>query len=112
KLQGKTALVTAAAQGIGRATAELFVREGAQVWATDINVEKLGELDGLKGMSTRRLDVRDTKAIETLVREIGTVDVLFNCAGYVHNGSILECTELDWDFAFDLNAKSMFRTIK
>lgn len=112
KLQGKTALVTAAAQGIGRATAELFVREGAQVWATDINVEKLGELDGLKGMSTRRLDVRDTKAVETLVREIGTVDVLFNCAGYVHNGSILECTELDWDFAFDLNAKSMFRTIK
>lgn len=112
KLQGKTALVTAAAQGIGRATAELFAREGARVWATDINAEKLGELDGVKGMSTRRLDVRDTKAIEALVHEIGRVDVLFNCAGYVHNGSILECTELDWDFAFDVNAKSMFRTIK
>ena len=112
KLQGKVALVTAAAQGIGRATVELFAREGARVWATDINAGKLAELDGTAGVTTRRLDVRDSQAIGALVAEIGPVDVLFNCAGYVHNGSILECTDADWDFAFDLNAKSMFHTIK
>lgn len=112
KLQGKVALVTAAAQGIGRATVELFAREGARVWATDINAGKLAELDGTAGLTTRRLDVRDGQAIGALVAEIGPVDVLFNCAGYVHNGSILECSDADWDFAFDLNAKSMFRTIK
>jgi 2-keto-3-deoxy-L-fuconate dehydrogenase len=112
KLQGKVALVTAAAQGIGRATVELFAREGARVWATDINAGKLAELDGAAGVTTRRLDVRDSQAIGALVAEIGPVDVLFNCAGYVHNGSILECSDADWDFAFDLNAKSMFHTIK
>ena len=112
KLQGKVALVTAAAQGIGRATVELFAREGARVWATDINAGKLAELDGAAGVTTRRLDVRDSQAIGALVAEIGPVDVLFNCAGYVHNGSILECSDADWEFAFDLNAKSMFHTIK
>ena len=112
KLQGKVALVTAAAQGIGRATVELFAREGARVWATDVNAGKLAELDGTAGVTTRRLDVRDSQAIGALVAEIGSIDVLFNCAGYVHNGSILECSDADWDFAFDLNAKSMFHTIK
>jgi 2-keto-3-deoxy-L-fuconate dehydrogenase len=112
KLEGKVALVTAAAQGIGRATVELFAREGARVWATDINAGMLAELDGTAGVTTRRLDVRDGQAIGGLVAEIGPIDVLFNCAGYVHNGSVLECSDADWDFAFDLNAKSMFRTIK
>jgi 2-keto-3-deoxy-L-fuconate dehydrogenase len=112
KLQGKVALVTAAAQGIGRATVELFAREGARVWATDINAGKLAELNGTAGVTTRRLDVRDSQAIAALVAGIGPIDVLFNCAGYVHNGSILECSDADWDFAFDLNAKSMFHTIK
>jgi 2-keto-3-deoxy-L-fuconate dehydrogenase len=112
KLEGKVALVTAAAQGIGRATVELFAREGARVWATDINAGMLAELDGTAGVTTRRLDVRDSQAIGALVAEIGPVDVLFNCAGYVHNGSILECSDADWEFAFDLNAKSMFHTIK
>lgn len=112
KLQGKVALVTAAAQGIGRATAELFAREGAMVWATDINTERLSTLDGTAGIATRRLDVRDAAAIDALVGEIGRIDVLFNCAGVVHNGSVLECTEADWDLAFDLNAKSMFRTLR
>ncbi len=112
KLEGKVALVTAAAQGIGRATAELFAREGATVWAPDINADKLAELGGSRGITTRRLDVRDGGAVGALVREIGAVDVLFNCAGMVHNGSILDCSDADWDIAFDLNAKSMFRTIK
>jgi 2-keto-3-deoxy-L-fuconate dehydrogenase len=112
KLEGKVALVTAAAQGIGRATAELYAREGATVWATDINAEKLAELAGTKGITTRRLDVRDGNAVAALVAEVGRIDVLFNCAGVVHNGTILDCSEADWDFAFDLNAKSMFRTIK
>jgi 2-keto-3-deoxy-L-fuconate dehydrogenase len=112
KLAGKVALVTAAAQGIGRATVELFAREGGKVWATDVNAAKLAELDGAAGVTTRRLDVRDSAAIAALVAEIGTVDVLFNCAGIVHNGSILDCSEADWDLAFDLNVKSMFWTIK
>ncbi len=112
KLDGKVALVTAAAQGIGRATAELVAREGAKVWATDVNTAKLAELDGAAGMATRRLDVRDSAAIAKLAKEIGTIDVLFNCAGMVHNGSILDCSEADWNLAFDLNVKSMFWTIK
>jgi 2-keto-3-deoxy-L-fuconate dehydrogenase len=112
KLEGKVALVTAAAQGIGRATAELYAREGAMVWATDINAEKLAELANMTSINTRRLDVRDGNAVGALVAEIGRIDVLFNCAGIVHNGTILDCSEADWDFAFDLNAKSMFRTIR
>lgn len=112
KLEGKVALVTAAAQGIGRTTAELFAREGARVWATDINADKLAGLAKSSGIATRRLDVRDGGAVGALVQEIGPVDVLFNCAGMVHNGSILDCSDADWDIAFDLNAKSMFRTIK
>ena len=109
RLSGKTALVTAAGQGIGRATAELFVREGAQVIATDINEDALQNLTGCR---TRRLDVTDKDAVEKLAAELGAVDILFNCAGYVANGPILACAEADWDFSFELNAKSMYRTTK
>src|SRR5437899_2361549 len=109
RLQGKTALVTAAGQGIGRATALAFVREGARVIATDINPEQLATLDGC---STYRLDVTDANAIAALAQEVGTVDVLFNCAGFVHAGSILACEEKDWDVSFDLNVRSMYRMIR
>jgi len=108
RLNGKVALLTAAAAGIGRATAEAFAGEGAHVIATDLEVEKLA---GLKG-DKRKLDVRSTAAVNALAKEIGTIDVLFNCAGFVHHGSILECAESDWDFSFDLNVKSMHRTIR
>ena len=109
RLAGKRALLTAAGQGIGRATAEAFVAEGATVIATDLDVAKL---KGIEGAELRALDVRSTDAVEALAGSLGPVDVLFNCAGYVHHGSILECSEADWDFSFDLNVKSMHRTIK
>jgi 2-keto-3-deoxy-L-fuconate dehydrogenase len=108
RLKGKTALLTAAAAGIGRATAEAFAREGASIIATDIAVEKLAGIPG----QTRKLDVRSTEAVEALAKEIGPIDILFNCAGYVHHGSVLECSDDDWDFSFDLNVKSMHRTIR
>ena len=111
-LQNKTALITAAAQGIGRASAEALARAGARVIATDVNEEKLGELRGVKGIETRKLDVLDTKSIESLLAAAGPVDVLFNCAGFVHNGSLLDSTEQELDFAFDLNVKAMVRTIR
>ncbi len=101
--------MTAAGQGIGRAVAEAFVREGASVTATDIN-DKL--LAGLSGARIRRLDVTDGAAVKALAGELGAIDVLFNCAGFVHHGSILDCEEKDWDFSFDLNVKSMYRTIR
>lgn len=110
-LSGKKVVVTAAAQGIGRATAEAFAREGSRVWATDINLAKLAELGSISGITTHQLDVRDTAAVKQFAAEAGPVDVLFNCAGFVHNGTVLECTEEQWEFAFDLNVKSMFRTI-
>ena len=109
RLADKTALVTAAAQGIGRATAELFLREGARVIATDIDADKL---TGLQGCETHRLDVRDPKAILSLAEEVGAVDVLFNCAGYVHAGTILDCDEQAWSTSIDLNVTSMYRTIR
>ncbi len=113
RLAGKTALVTAAAQGIGRATAIAYADEGATVWATDINESALEELaEGRRGIRTSRLDVRDLHAIERTAGEFGIVDVLFNCAGYVHSGTILDATEMDWDFSFDLNVKSMYRTCR
>ncbi len=109
RLAGKTVLITAAAQGIGRASAEMFAREGARVIATDINQEILSSLQGVE---THVLDVTDAAAIKKLVDSIGTIDVLFNCAGYVHAGNILECDDKAWDFSFNLNARSMFHTIR
>jgi 2-keto-3-deoxy-L-fuconate dehydrogenase len=109
RLDGKRALVTAAAHGIGEAAARAFAAEGARVVATDIDEAALGALAGVAGITTRRLDVTDRGAIERVTGETGRVDVLLNCAGFVHHGSILECEERDWDFSFDLNVKSMYR---
>jgi 2-keto-3-deoxy-L-fuconate dehydrogenase len=111
-LEGSTVLVTAAAQGIGKASALAFARAGAMVYATDINEAELAKLRGQEGVATRRLDVLDGAAVNDLVAEIGRVDVLFNCAGYVHSGSILEMKDSDLDFAFDLNVRAMVRTIR
>ncbi len=109
RLKGKKALVTAAGQGIGRAIAEAFLAEGAKVIATDLDVAKV---QGLKGADARKLDVRSTPEVEALGKAVGPVDVLVNCAGYVHQGTVLDCSESDWDFSFDLNVKSMHRTIR
>jgi 2-keto-3-deoxy-L-fuconate dehydrogenase len=113
RLKGKVALVTAAGQGIGRAIAAAFVAEGASVIATDLDA---GKLKGLRAAERRALDVRSTAAVDAFAKEVGrkhgALDVLANCAGYVHHGSVLECAEADWDFSFDLNVKSMHRTIK
>jgi len=108
RLQGKTALVTAAGQGIGRAIAEGFVREGAQVIATDLDA---GKLAGLSGVEARALDVRSTAAVTALAQALPALDVLVNAAGYVHQGTIFDTSEADWDFSFDLNVKSMHRTL-
>ncbi|WP_201970321.1 SDR family oxidoreductase [Pseudomonas sp. MS19] len=112
RLMGKTALVTAAGQGIGRASVELFAAEGARVIAVDINPQTLKAFDGLNSVETRVLDVTDASAIEALAKEIGTVDVLFNCAGFVHHGNILEVSDQDWSFSFGLNVTAMFRLIR
>jgi 2-keto-3-deoxy-L-fuconate dehydrogenase len=113
RLQGKLALVTAAGQGIGRAIAERFAAEGARLIATDLEDKKL---EGIKTFKRHKLDVRSTASIESLASdiatELGALDVLVNCAGYVHHGSVLDCSEQDWDFSFDLNVKSMHRMIK
>jgi 2-keto-3-deoxy-L-fuconate dehydrogenase len=113
RLQGKVALVTAAGQGIGRAIAESFAAEGASVIATDVDESKL---DGIKSTRRLKLDVRSTAAVDALAKQVaaefGALDVLVNCAGYVHHGSVLDCSEQDWDFSFDLNVKSMHRTIR
>jgi 2-keto-3-deoxy-L-fuconate dehydrogenase len=111
RLAGKTAFVTAAAQGIGRATALAFAAEGAQVVATDINAAKVAEIAG-PSITTSVLDVRDPAAIAAAVQSAGAIDILFNCAGFVHQGTILEATDDEWDLAFDLNVRSMFRTIR
>ena len=111
-LNGKIVLVTAAAQGIGRASVEAFAAAGAKVVATDINAQKLVELEGLAGVTTRVLDVLSTDAVQSAVAEIGRIDVLFNCAGVVHSGSVLEMSEDDLDFALNLNVKAQIRTIK
>ncbi len=108
RLEGKRALVTAAAQGIGRAIAEAYVREGAEVFATDVNLDLLSTIEGA---DTFRLDVRDPDDIRAAA-ERARPDILVNVAGFVHNGTILDATEEEWDFAFDLNVKSMFRTIR
>ncbi|MCC7548466.1 MAG: SDR family oxidoreductase [Burkholderiales bacterium] len=112
RLDGKNVLVTAAAQGIGRATALACAREGASVVATDVNLERLGELSGTRGIQVRRLDVTDQAAITALVGGMPAPSALINCAGFVANGTILDCTQKDWDFSFDLNVRSMFWMIK
>ena len=115
RLAGKTAFITAAGQGIGRATAEAFVREGARVVATDIDEALLAELKQATGCAVRRLDVTDAGAVAAAAKEAlgsGRVDVLFNGAGYVHAGTILECDELAFDFSFDLNVRAMYRVTR
>ena len=111
-LSAKTVFITAAAQGIGLASVHAFVAAGANVVATDINTEKLKELEGIKGITPRVLDVLDTAAVEQAIAEIGRIDVLFNCAGVVHNGTVLEMQDKDLEFAFDLNVRAQIRTIK
>ena len=106
RLQGKKVLVTAAAQGMGRAAVVAFEREGARVIATDLKDELLSSMPPT--ISNKRLDVLDDAAVNAFVEEVGAVDVLFNCAGYVHQGTILDCAIKDWDFSFDLNVRSMF----
>lgn len=112
RLEGKRALITAAGQGIGLASALRLASEGAEVIATDINTEALAALDGVAGVTARLLDVRDGDAIKAAVAEAGRIDILFNCAGVVHAGDILTSTEEEWDFAFDLNCKAMYRMIR
>lgn len=112
RLEGKKAFVTAAGQGIGRATAMAFAREGAHVVATDVDEAKLDGLTDEGVAVVQRLDVTDGQAVSAAAAQAGALDVLFNCAGYVHHGSILECEEKDWDFSFDLNVKSMYRLIR
>ena len=110
RLAGKTIFATASGQGIGRETALAFAREGATVWATDVNEETLATLAAESpNIKTRRLDVTDPEAIKAIAAELGAVDVIFNAAGYVHNGTILDCEEKDWDLSFDVNVKSMYR---
>jgi len=111
-LNGKTVLITAAGQGIGRATVLAFARAGAKVIATDINDAALAELVAQANVTTRHLDVLDTSAVNAAIAEIGAIDVLFNCAGFVHAGSILEMKDSDLEFALDLNVKAMVRTIR
>ena len=112
RLHGKTAFITAAGQGIGRATAEAFVREGARVIATDINEALLADLAQASGCETRRLDVTDANAVAAAAQAAGPVNVLFNGAGFVHAGTILDCDERAFDFSFDLNVRAMYRMIR
>ena len=112
RLEGKKALVTAAAQGIGRSIVEKFVAEGASVLATDINMDALSGLDGVANVTTARLDVTDAEAVKAVAAQAGALDVLVNCAGFVHHGTILECDEADYDFSFDINVRGAYRMIR
>jgi 2-keto-3-deoxy-L-fuconate dehydrogenase len=112
RLAGKTALITAGANGIGKASVEAFAAEGAQVIATDINADALKALDGIPGVTTRVLNVLEADAIKDAAAEIGAVDVLFNCAGFVHHGTVLDTDEDAFDFSMNLNVKSMYRMIR
>jgi 2-keto-3-deoxy-L-fuconate dehydrogenase len=111
RLKDKRAFVTAAAAGIGRACALAFAREGASVFATDVNAEGLASL-AAEGIEIAALDARDTAAIEAMAAQAGPIDVLLNAVGFVHHGTVLDCSEADWDFSFDLNVKTMHRTIR
>ena len=112
RLAGKTALITAAGQGIGHATAMAMASEGASVFATDVKPELLESFKGVKGVTARKLDVLDDAAIARTLDDLPPLDILFNCAGYVHQGTILDCTPKDWDFSFNLNVRAMYTTIK
>jgi len=112
RLAGKTTFITAAGQGIGRSTAELYAAQGATVFASDINEASLAELDSIEGITAIKLDVTDAAAVADCANKIGPLDVLFNCAGFVANGSILDTDDKDWDFSFDLNVTAMYRMIK
>jgi len=112
RLQGKKALVTAAGQGIGRATALLMAAEGAHVYATDVNPKLVAAYGKTPNVAASVLDVLDDAAIEKTVRELPPLDILFNCAGFVHNGTILDCTPKDWDQSFNLNVRAMYVTIR
>jgi NAD(P)-dependent dehydrogenase (short-subunit alcohol dehydrogenase family) len=112
RLKGKRALLTAAGQGMGRAAALAFAREGAQVIATDVNPKSLEAFAANAGISTSRLDVLDERDVQAFVDRTGAVDILFNCAGWVHQGSLLDCSIEDWDRSFDLNVRSMFVVTK
>ena len=112
RLAGKRAFLTASGAGIGRAVALMFAREGAHVIATDLDVTKIRDLTDHGVAEVHALDARSTPAVQALAEAVGAVDILFNCVGYVHHGSVLECSEHDWDFSFDINVKSMHRTIR
>ena len=112
RLAGKTALITAAGQGIGHATAVSFHKEGARLWATDIDEAKLAGLATLEGVTCRALDVRDDGAVEAAAKEIGALDVLFNCAGRVPHGTILDCEPADWEETLSLNVTATYRMIR
>ncbi len=112
RLAGKSAFITAAGQGMGQAAALAFAREGARVWATDINGAALKAIDGKDGIRTAVLDVTDEAAVQKIAQQAGDVDILFNCAGIVHHGSILDASSKDWDQAFAVNVKSMFLVSK
>ncbi|CAG5130173.1 unnamed protein product [Candidula unifasciata] len=108
RLNGKVFVLSAAGQGIGRAVALMAAREGAKVIATDINGETLKELNGVEGIETRVLDVANKEAVEQFAKSIPHIDILFNCAGYVHDGTLLDCDEKTWDFSFNVNVKSLY----
>ncbi len=113
RLAGKRTLLTAAGQGIGRATALAFRAEGAEVWATDADATKLSALaDQAPGLHTQRLDVLNDGDIAKVCNDVGALDVLFNCAGYVHHGSVLETSDQAWDFSYQLNVRAMFKMIQ
>jgi len=112
RLAGKTALITAAGQGIGQATAMAMAREGAWVFATDVKPELLDSFKGMQAVTTRKLDVLDDAAVARTFDELPPLDILFNCAGYVHQGTILDCAPKDWDFSFNLNVRAMFMATK
>ncbi len=112
RLQGKTILVTASGQGIGRACTLAMAREGATVWATDLKPELLKAYEGMANIKTATLDVLKTNEVDAFAKKIGKIDVLFNCAGFVHQGDIMSVSDAEWDFSMDLNVKSMYRTIR